>query len=69
MATVLAERPEIVAISKAELPGAAEVQQKARPPNRDEKCFCFRPVTGQGLDKLLQEAHTVLKQVKTEAVV
>ena len=55
----LAERPEIVAVSKAELPGAAEVQQKlAAESGRD--VLLFSSVTGQGLDKLLQEAHTVL---------
>ncbi len=64
----LAERPEIVAISKAELPGAAEVQQKLAAESGRE-VLLFSSVTGQGLDKLLQEAHTVLKQVKTEVVV
>ena len=63
----LAERPEIVAVSKAELPGAAEVQQKLAAESGRE-VLLFSSVTGQGLDKLLQEAHTVLKQVKTEVV-
>jgi GTP-binding protein len=64
----LAERPEIVAISKAELPGAAEVQQKLAAESGRE-VLLFSSVTGQGLDKLLQEAHSVLKQVKTEVVI
>jgi len=58
----LADRPEILAISKAELPTAAEVQQKlAAESGRD--VLLFSSVTGQGLDQLLQKAHTLLKEV------
>jgi GTP-binding protein len=63
----LAERPEILAVSKAELPSAAEVQKKLAAESGRE-VLLFSSVTGQGLDKLLQEAHAVLKQVKTEVV-
>jgi GTP-binding protein len=63
----LAERPEIVAVSKAELPSAAEVQKKLAAESGRE-VLLFSSVTGQGLDKLLQEAHAVLKQVKSEVV-
>ena len=47
----LADRPEIVAVSKAELPVAAEVQAKlAEVVGRD--VILFSSVTGQGLDRL-----------------
>ncbi|MEX2317074.1 MAG: GTPase ObgE [Pirellulales bacterium] len=55
----LAERPEIVAISKAELPGAAEVREKLAAAAGRE-VLLFSAVTGQGLDRLLQEAHSQL---------
>ena len=55
----LAERPEIVAISKCELPSAAELQPKlATAAGRD--VILFSSITGQGLDKLLQAAHFAL---------
>ncbi len=55
----LAERPEIIAISKAELPGADDVRQKlAELTGRD--VLLFSSVTGQGLDRLLREAHSTL---------
>ena len=48
----LARRPEIVALSKAELPGAAEVRDElARELGRD--VLAISAVTGQGLDLLL----------------
>ena len=59
----LAERPEIVAVSKAELPDSADVQQRlAQEFGRD--VLLFSSVTGQGLDRLLQAAHENLKQAK-----
>ncbi len=62
----LAERPEIVAVSKAELPGAAEVQQQLSAElGRD--VLLFSSVTGQGLDKVLHSAYAHLQQVKAEA--
>src|SRR3954465_2653088 len=63
----LAERPEIVAVSKAELPSAAEVRQKLATESGRE-VLLFSSVTGQGLDKLLQDAHALLAQAKTEAI-
>ncbi len=55
----LAARPEILAISKAELPGAAELRPKlAAASGRD--VLLFSSVTGQGLDRLLQAAHDAL---------
>jgi GTPase len=63
----LADRPEIVAVSKAELPSAAEVQAKlAEVVGRD--VILFSSVTGQGLDRLLQAAHTALNEARTAAV-
>jgi GTP-binding protein len=56
----LAERPEIVAVSKAELPGAADVQrQLAAATGRD--VLLFSAVTGQGLDTLLRDAYAELR--------
>ncbi len=55
----LAERPEIIAVSKAELPGAAEVQHRlATTTGREE--LLFSSVTGQNLDRLLQQAYALL---------
>src|SRR6266436_26091 len=44
----LAERPEVVAVSKAELPGAAEVQQRLAEATGGE-VILFSSVTGQNL--------------------
>jgi GTP-binding protein len=56
----LADRPEIVAVSKAELPGAADVQERlAKEFGRE--VLLFSSVTGQGLDRVLQEAHAKLQ--------
>jgi GTP-binding protein len=61
----LADRPEILAVSKAELPGAAEVQTKlAAESGRD--VILFSSVTGQGLDTLLQAAHAALIDARAE---
>ena len=59
----LGNRPEVLAISKAELPAAAELQPKlAEVAGRD--VILFSSVTGQGLDKLLQAAHTALIEAR-----
>jgi GTP-binding protein len=56
----LAERPEIIAVSKAELPGADEVQKRlAAETGRD--VLLFSSVTGQGLDRVLTTAYGLLK--------
>jgi GTP-binding protein len=61
----LADRPEILAVSKAELPAAAEVREKlAAASGRD--VLLFSSVTGQGLDQLLQKAHALLQETKTQ---
>jgi GTP-binding protein len=57
----LGERPEIIAVSKAELPGAAEVRdQLAETTGHD--VLLFSSVTGQGLDRVLQSAYSVLQE-------
>jgi len=62
----LENRREIVAVSKAELPSAAEVQEKlAAASGRD--VILFSSVTGQGLDRLLQAAHTALMEARSES--
>jgi GTP-binding protein len=58
----LVERPEIIAVSKAELPGAEEVQQRLADAT-DRKVMLFSAVTGQGLDRLLQAAYALLNEV------
>ncbi len=55
----LAERPEIIAISKAELPGAPEVQKRLAEATSRE-VLLFSSVTGQNLDRLLQRAYALL---------
>jgi GTPase len=55
----LGERPEIITVTKAELPGAEEVRdQLAAKLGRD--VLLVSAVTGQGLDKLLQQIITAL---------
>jgi GTP-binding protein len=57
----LAERPEIVAVSKAELPGAADVRDRLAAETGGE-VLLFSAVTGQGLDRLLQAAYGKLAE-------
>ena len=59
----LGERPEVVAVSKAELPGAADVQQRLAEAT-GLNVLLFSSVTGQGLDRLLQQAHTLRQQTE-----
>jgi GTPase len=55
----LAQRPEIVAISKAELPEAAEMQTELAA-KIGLPVLRFSAVTGEGLDVLLREAYKSL---------
>jgi GTP-binding protein len=55
----LAQRPEIVAISKAELPEAVEMQTELAA-KIGLPVLRFSAVTGEGLDVLLREAYTRL---------
>jgi GTPase len=59
----LAERPEVVAVSKAELPGAAEVRQRLADATGGD-VILFSSVTGQNLDRVLQRAHTLRQQTE-----
>jgi GTP-binding protein len=55
----LAARPEIIAISKAELPGAQEARARLTE-STGREVLTFSSVTGQGLDRLLQQAYAQL---------
>jgi GTP-binding protein len=60
----LGERPEILTVSKAELPGAEEVRDRlAAATGRD--VLLFSSVTGQGLDRVLQQAYAALYAAAT----
>jgi GTP-binding protein len=54
----LGERPEVVAVSKAELPDAADVRDRLAAATGRE-VLLFSSVTGQGLDRVLQKAYEV----------
>jgi GTP-binding protein len=54
----LGERPEVIAVSKAELPGAEEVRNRLAETTGKE-VLLFSSVTGQGLDRVLQRAYAV----------
>jgi GTPase len=61
----LATRPEIIAVSKAELPNAVEIQQRlAATTGRD--VLLFSSVTGQGIDRLLRDAYSLLPQTQQQ---
>ena len=55
----LADRPELVAVSKAELPGADEVRDRLAEATGGE-VLLFSSVTGQGLDELMRSADKLL---------
>jgi GTP-binding protein len=59
----LAERPEIVAVSKAELPGSAEVRD-ALAAVLSREVLLISAVTGQGLDRLV---HAMVRELDTRA--
>ncbi len=57
----LGERPEIVVVSKAELPGSSEIaEQLSKELGRD--VLLISAVTGTGLNKLIQRVATVLAE-------
>jgi GTP-binding protein len=61
----LAARPEIIAVSKAELPGAEEVRTRlATETGRD--VLLFSSVTGLGLDRVLQAAYAMLQDARED---
>jgi GTP-binding protein len=59
----LGEKPEIVCISKAELTGAEEIQQKLAT-NLGRDVMLISAVTGQGLAKLVGQAAQLLAAMK-----
>jgi GTP-binding protein len=64
--TELGVRPEIVVVTKCELPGADEVQAKLAAEVGHE-VLAISAVTGQGLDKLLWQITRMLQQQKSES--
>ncbi len=64
----LAERPEIVAVSKAELPGAEAVRDELVAALGRE-VLLISAVTGQGLDKLLRQIVEQLDRERAAAAV
>jgi GTP-binding protein len=61
----LAEKPEIVCVSKAELPGADEVRQRlAADLGRD--VLLLSSVTGQGLSQLVGRAAQLLAEIRQQ---
>jgi GTP-binding protein len=57
----LAARPELIAVSKAELPGAAEIRDKLSA-EIGKPVMLFSAVTGQGLNELVRSAYQLLAQ-------
>ncbi len=55
----LADRPEIIAVSKAELPNAVEIRQQLAEASGRE-VLLFSSVTGQGLKELMNRTYDVL---------
>lgn len=61
----LASRPEIIAISKCELPAAEEVQAKLAAATGKE-VLRFSAVTGEGLNELMNRTYQVLHETENE---
>lgn len=59
----LADRPEIVAVSKAELPGAEEVRAELAAAI-DREVLSFSSVTGAGLNELMRRTYEVLQSTR-----
>jgi GTP-binding protein len=63
----LAARPELIAVSKGELPGAEEVREKLAEETGRE-VMLFSSVTGQGLNALMTRTYAMLQEARqTEA--
>ena len=58
----LAERPEIVAVTKAELPDAAAVHRSLQTELGDREVLLISAVTGQGLNVLTRRIADILQQ-------
>ncbi len=59
----LADRPEIIAVSKAELPGADQVQKQLAETSGRE-VLMFSSVTGQGLKELMNRTYQLLESTR-----
>ncbi|MCA9229048.1 MAG: GTPase ObgE [Planctomycetales bacterium] len=57
----LAARPELVAVSKAELPGASELRERLSETTGKE-VLLFSSVTGEGLKELIQRTYALLSE-------
>jgi GTP-binding protein len=62
----LAERPEILVVSKAELPGAEEVREQLAAESGRE-VLLISAVTGQGLNQLVRQIDAVLTEQRQVA--
>ncbi|MDX1964354.1 MAG: GTPase ObgE [Pirellulales bacterium] len=65
-AVELGQRPEIIVISKAELPAAAEVQREFQVALARDDIMLLSAVTGAGLDRLLVRIAAELDQNRTK---
>lgn len=63
----LAERPEIVVVTKAELPGAEEIHQSLSEELGRNDIHLVSAVTGSGLRQLVQRVSELLAEYKTAA--
>jgi GTP-binding protein len=61
----LADRPELVAVSKGELPGAEEVRQRLAEATGRE-VMRFSSVTGEGLNALMTRTYQMLEQARQD---
>jgi GTP-binding protein len=59
----LADRPEVVAVSKGELPGAEEVRERLAAETGGE-VLLFSSVTGEGLNALMSRTYELLQESK-----
>ncbi|MBA3484125.1 MAG: 50S ribosome-binding GTPase, partial [Pirellulales bacterium] len=57
----LADRPEVVAVSKGELPGAEEVRERLAKETGGE-VLLFSSVTGEGLNALMTRTYALLQE-------
>jgi GTP-binding protein len=64
--SALGERPEITAVTKAELPGAEEVRQRLAAESGKD-VLLISAVTGQGLNVLVNEIGVLLAAAKQGA--
>lgn len=61
----LAGRPELIAVSKAELPGADDVARRLAEATARE-VIVFSSVTGAGLNQLMRRAYQSLSALRAE---